>query len=53
MKVIKCVCGGPFKEKCEEIHGIKCDVMVCSSCKEKVFTIEQSKKYHKTRFIQN
>lgn len=53
MKVIKCVCGGTFKEKCEEIHGIKCDVMVCSSCNEIVFTIEQSKKIHKKTLIQD
>lgn len=52
-KIMKCGCGGAFKEKCKEIQGIKCDVMVCDSCDDIVFTIDQSKKYHKMRLIQD
>lgn len=52
-KVMKCGCGGSFEEKVQEIQGIKCNVMVCGSCREIVFTIEQSKIFHKMKQIQD
>jgi hypothetical protein len=52
-KTMKCGCGGKFEEKTQEIKGIKCSVMACGSCQEIIFTLEQSKAYHKLRQIQD
>jgi len=51
-KVIKCECGGQFVEQCKEIEGITSPVMVCDQCEEMMFSLEQSKLYHKLRSIQ-
>lgn len=50
---MKCGCGGNFEEKTQEIQGIKCNVMVCGSCNEIIFTLEQSKIFHKMKQIQD
>ena len=51
-KSMKCECGGLFQEELKEIQGIYSEVMVCSSCDEIIFTLEQSRKFHKLKSIQ-
>lgn len=41
-----CECGGKYQEVEKEFEGIKCPVMACPKCDDVVFTIEQSKRYH-------
>ena len=52
-KVINCECGGQFVEQCKEIEGITSPVMVCNQCEDMMFSLEQSKLYHKLRNIQS
>jgi len=42
-----CECGGNYQEVEKEFNGIKCPVMACPKCGDVVFTIEQSKHYHR------
>lgn len=44
-KTIKCSCGGTFEKTSIGIQGIKSEAMVCSGCKDIVFTMKQSEKY--------
>ena len=52
-KTMKCECGGTFSEKVKEIQGVTCTVMVCGACDEIVFTLGQSKEFHKMKAIQD
>lgn len=53
MEPMKCRCGGMYEEKDREIQGVRCNAMVCTSCEDIVFTVEQSKGYHKSRRSQH
>ncbi len=52
-KIIKCGCGGRFEEKTQKIQGVECDVMVCDSCREIIFTLKQLKEFRKLQQIRN
>jgi len=45
-KVMTCECGAKYREVVKEFDGIECPVMACPSCDDIVFTMEQSKRYH-------
>lgn len=44
-----CDCGGLYQETTRDFDGINCAAMVCGSCGDVVFTVEQSKRYHRLR----
>lgn len=48
-KRMTCDCGGRYQETTRDFDGIACPAMVCDSCGDIVFTVEQSKRYHELR----
>lgn len=51
-KLLKCDCGGVFKESTKSEGEFQYDVLVCSKCGEEMFTREQTKKYVRLLKIQ-
>lgn len=49
VKLMTCDCGGRYKEAVRDFDGIACPAMVCGSCGDSVFTVEQSKRYRELR----
>lgn len=52
-KNLICECGGRYSEQSRDLQGITCPVMVCGQCDEIMFSMEQSRLYHKLRSIQD
>lgn len=48
-KPMSCDCDGRYEEAVRDFDGIACPAMVCGSCGDVVFTIEQSKRYRELR----
>ena len=46
---MKCSCGGTYEEKIKELQGISCNVLICNSCNEIVFTLEQFRTYNRLK----
>lgn len=44
-----CDCGGRYEESVRDFDEIACPAMVCGSCGDNVFTVEQSKRYRELR----